>query len=187
MKLTTTLNKIRACNPCASGWRTLIKSLGDDFDHETEINLLTILDSNGVADMLWTLRATLQDSKRTASHLAIEFAEQALPIFEQRRPDDPRPRKAIKAARDYLAGTTSLEGLRKARAAAYAAYDAAAAAYAAAYAADAAYAAADAADAAYAAYVAAAYAAYAADAAYTSSGERGREKQAEIICSILGH
>ena len=94
MKLTTTLNKIRACSPCASGWRTLVKHLGEDFDPDAEINLLTILESNGVADMLWTLRATDQESKRVASQLAIEFAATTLPIFEKRRPNDERPRKA---------------------------------------------------------------------------------------------
>ena len=169
MKLTTTLNKIRACGPCTSGWRTLIKHLGEDFDPDAEINLLTILESNGVADMLWTLRATDQDSKRIASQLAIEFAEQALPIFEKRRPNDERPRKAIHAARDYLDGKISLEELQACRShdAAYAAY----AAYA-TYAADAAYA-------AYAAYDAA-YATYAADAR-----EKARERQAEIIRMIL--
>ena len=185
MKLTTTLNKIRACGPCTSGWQTLLKHVGKDFDPDAEINLLTILESNSVADMLWTLRATDQDSKRVASQLAIEFAEQALPIFEKRRPNDERPRKAIQAARDYLDGKISLEELRASRQAgahtdayaadaayadaayAYAAAAAAAAAaYAYAYAADAAaYAAAYAADAAYAAAAADAYAAYAADAA----------------------
>lgn len=124
MRLTTTLNRIRACSPCTAGWRKLIKHLGEDFDPDAEINLLTILDSNGVADMLWCLRATNQDSKRTSSQIAIEFAEQALPIFEERRPDDLRPRKAIQAARDYLDGKISLEELRKARS------DAADAAYA---------------------------------------------------------
>ena len=130
MKLITTLNKIRACSPCASGWRTLVKHLGEDFDPDAEINLLTILESNGVADMLWSLRATDQESKRVASQLAIEFAEQALPLFEKRRPNDERPRKAIQAARDYLDGKISLEQLRASRqagaAAAYAAYAAAA-------------------------------------------------------------
>jgi hypothetical protein len=130
MKLTTTLNKIRACSPCASGWRTLVKHVGKDFDPNAEINLLTILESNGVADMLWTLRATDQDSKRVASQLAIEFAEQALPIFEKRRPNDERPRKAIQAARDYLDGKISLEELRACRSHAYADADAYADAYA---------------------------------------------------------
>ena len=137
MKLTTTLNKIRACSPCASGWQTLLKHVGKDFDPDAEINLLTILESNGVADMLWSLRATDQDSKRIASQLAIEFAEQALPLFEKRRPNDERPRKAIQAARDYLDGKISLEQLRASRQAgahtdAYAAYAADAAADAAA-------------------------------------------------------
>ena len=181
MKLTTTLNKIRACGPCTSGWRTLLKHVGEDFDPDAEINLLTVLESNGVADMLWTLRATDQDSKRVASQLAIEFAEQALPIFEKRRQNDERPRKAIQAARDYLDGKISLEELRACRS--HSAADAAADA-----------AAADAADAAAAAYAAYA-AAYAADAAAyaTATGvggaeaarEKARERQAEIIRMIL--
>lgn len=175
MKLTTTLNRIRACSPCVSGWYKLTKYLGEDFAPDAEINLLTILESNGVADMLWTLRATEQDSKRVASQLAIEFAEQALPIFEKRRPNDERPRKAIQAARDYLDGKISLDELRACRL--YAAY-AAHAAYA-AYAADAAAYAADADYAAYAAY-SAAYAAHAAE-----DREKAREKQAEIIRMIL--
>ena len=201
MKLTTTLNKIRACSPCASGWRTLVKHLGEDFDPDAEINLLTILESNGVADMIWTLRAAIgQDSKRIASQLAMRFAEQALPIFEKRRPNDERPRKAIQAARDYLDGKISLEELRSCRshadaadaaAAAYAAYAAAYAAAddAAAYAA--AYAAADAAAAAYATYVAAAAdATYVADAdaayaTYVAAREKALESQAEIIRMIL--
>ena len=171
MKLTTTLNKIRACSPCTSGWQTLLKHVGKDFNPDAEINLLTVLQSNGVVDMLWTLRATDQDSKRIASQLAIEFAEQALPIFEKRRPDDARPRKAIQAARDYLDGKISLEELQACQShAAAAAYAAAGAAYA--YAADAA---------------AAAYAADAdADAADADDAcEKAREKQAEIIRTIL--
>ena len=123
MKLTTTLNKIRACGPCASGWKTILKHVGEDFDQDAEINLLTILESNGVADMLWTLRATDQDSKRIASQLAIEFAEQTLLIFEKRSPNDARPRNAIQAARDYRDGKISLEELRACRSHAYAAYN----------------------------------------------------------------
>ena len=150
MKLTTTLARIRKCSPCANGWQTLLKHLGKTEADDAEINLLTILESNGVQDMLWSLRATVEDSKRVASQLAIEFAEQALPIFEKRYPNDARPRNAIQAAKDYLAGKITLNQLRQSRAAADDA-DAAAAA-AAAYA----YAAADAAAYAYAAAAAAA-------------------------------
>ena len=133
MKLTTTLAKIRACSPCESGYTKLVKHLGGvkAYGADTPINLLTILTSNGVPDMLWCLRATNEeDGKRIASQLAIEFAAEVLPIFERRYPDDLRPRQAIQAARDYLAGKIDVAALRQARSAAAAA--AAAAAYAAA-------------------------------------------------------
>ena len=165
MKLTTTLNRIRACSPCVSGWRTLNTALGSGFNQDEEIDLLTILDSNGVQDTLWCLRATIQDSKRIAATLAILFAEQALPIFEAEHQADQRPRLAIQAARDFL---------ETGNAAAYAAARAAARA-----AADAAYAAADAADAAADAAYAAADAA--ADAAYAAAYAAAVESQAEII------
>ncbi len=183
MRLTTTLNRIRNCSPCTTGWRKLLDYLGKDFDPDAEINLLTLLDSNDVPDLLWTLRATVQDSRRTASQLAIEFAEQALPVFERRYLNDLRPQQAIQAARDYLDGRISVEELQAARLDAYAAAIAAAADNAAAAAianaaADnaAAAAAADNAAANAAAYVAANAAAYVADT---------RKKQAEIIRSIL--
>jgi hypothetical protein len=95
------------------------------------------------------LTAVYRWTKRDSVALAVFAAELVLHVFEDRYPGDDRPRKAIAAAKAYLAGQLA------AYAAAYAA--AADAAYAAA--ADAAYAA-DA-DAAYAAYAAA----YAADAA----------------------
>jgi len=93
-------------------------------------------------------------------HLAIKIAEVVLPIFEDKYPEDNRPRKAIEAARLYLAGEIGIEELEAAagaaaraaayaaRAAAYAGDAARAAAYAAAYAGDAARAAAYAAGAA---------------------------------------
>ena len=117
-KLTTTLTRIRANAPCVRGWQKLNQYLGKDFDPDTEINLLTILESNGAADMLWALRTTLQDSKRIATQLAIAFAEEVLPIFEKQYPNDRRPRLAIQAAKDYLEGKIGLEKLKKAKSAA---------------------------------------------------------------------
>lgn len=116
MILTTTLNKIRACRPGTDGWKTLLNHLGSDFDADAEINLLTILESNGISGMLWTLRATNQDARRIAAVLAIVVAEQALPTFEAVYPDDTRPRAAIQAANDYLDGVISLECLKQCRA-----------------------------------------------------------------------
>jgi hypothetical protein len=201
MKLTTTLSRIRACSPCANGWKKLNTALGVEFDIEQEINLLTILESNGVADMLWCLRATRQDSRKIASQLAIEFAGLSLCYFEAKYPNDKRPHDAIQAARDFNYGKITIVELREKRAAAadaaayaadaaaYAAAAAAAAAYAAdaaAYAADA-YAAAAYAAAAAAAYAAAAaaYAAAAAAAADAAARQKMRDKQSDIIRMIL--
>jgi hypothetical protein len=92
---------------------------------------------------------------------AIYAAKQVIKIYEDKYPNDKRPREAIKAAEQYIKSPTK----ENANAAAYAAH----AAYAAAYAADAA----DVANAAYAAYAAADSAAYAAadvaNAAYAAA------------------
>jgi hypothetical protein len=212
MKLTTTLQRIKDAHACADGYRKLAKHLGgrESYGRDTEINLLTVLDSNGVQDMLWCLRCTVEDSRRTAAQLAIEFATESLPLFEKRHPNDLRPRQAIEAACGHLAGTVTLEELAKARLAAdYAAYApataaiataATAAAYAAATAAittatsTAAYAAATAATAtaAHAGHAAHAYAAHAGhaghaaySAAYACTSTTMRARQAEIIRAVL--
>jgi hypothetical protein len=110
--------------------------------------------------------------------LSIYAAESVINLYEKQYPKDDRPRKAIEAAKAYLADPTQ-ERARAAYAAGAAAYAAARAAYAAgaaraaAYAADAAYAAGAARAAAYAARAAyaagaARAAAYAADAAYAA-------------------
>ena len=53
----TTLNKIRACSPCASGWTMLLKNLGKTKPDDEPLAITTILDSNGLDDALWCLRA----------------------------------------------------------------------------------------------------------------------------------
>jgi len=53
----TTLNKIRAHSPCASGWEKLLKNLGKTKADDKPLALTTILESNGIDDALWCLRA----------------------------------------------------------------------------------------------------------------------------------
>ena len=48
-------------------------------------------------------------NEKSARLFAADCAEQALPIFEKQRPDDDRPRKAIKAARDFANGEITAE------------------------------------------------------------------------------
>ena len=111
--------------------------------------------------------ANPEKRKQVQIRFAILCAEEVLPIFEAEFPEDPRPREAIEAAKEYLKNPTAAYAADAADAADAAAYAAAAAAYAADADADAdaaaAYAASRAADAAAAAR--AAYAARAADAA----------------------
>ena len=105
-------------------------------------------------------------SKEQNQRIAISLAKSVLSIYENKYPNDDRPRKAIKAAEDYLAGTITREELLDFR---RAAYDAAA--YAA-------YAAADAdadADAAADAY-----------AAYAAARKTKKEQLAEILKKHLG-
>ena len=57
MSATTTLNAIRAHGPCAKGWTKLLAHLGKTAADDEPLSLLTILDSNGIDDALWCLRA----------------------------------------------------------------------------------------------------------------------------------
>jgi hypothetical protein len=149
-------------------------------------------------------------TKETRIKYAIFAAEQVLYIFEDKYPEDDRPRKAIEAAKEYLnnpnaaaydaAYAAAVNAANAAHAAAHAAVNAAAhaayaavnaavnayAAYAATYAAaDAAYATDAAADAAYAAT----YAAYAAAdaAAHAAAHAADDAAAADATCSCAAH
>ena len=102
---TTTLTSIRAKNPCESGWKKLLASLGKKKADDKPLNLLTILESNGPQDMLWSLQCVDHpELDKIARLMAVDFAEEVLPIFEKKYPKDDRPRNAIKAARDFANG-----------------------------------------------------------------------------------
>jgi hypothetical protein len=57
LTMKTTLNKIRKHHPCADGWAKLLAHLGKTKADDAELDLLTILESNGLDDALWCLRA----------------------------------------------------------------------------------------------------------------------------------
>jgi membrane protease subunit (stomatin/prohibitin family) len=181
----TTLNKIRQHSPCKEGWTKLLKHLGKTEADYVELDLLTILSSNGLDDTLWCLRAVdgFDKEKRL---MAVAFAREVQHLMK-----DPRSIAALDVAERFANGEATEAELRDARAAArdaaftatYAtggmgvARAAAAVAQANAAVAQANAAAADAADAAYAA----AARAYAADA-YAAM----RQKQVEIFKKFCG-
>ena len=53
----TTLNAIRAHSPCLDGWEKLLRHLGKTAADDEPLSIETILDSNGLEDALWCLRA----------------------------------------------------------------------------------------------------------------------------------
>jgi hypothetical protein len=121
--MTTTFARLKKAGACETGYRTLAKHLVsvEEYGEDKEINLLTILESNGFYDALWCLRATVQDCDKEKRFIACNFAESVLNIFESKRPDDDRPRKYIEDARKFANGELSSEELNKSRDAAYAA------------------------------------------------------------------
>ena len=102
--LTTTLYSLRKHHACDSRYGHLVSALGPDYGDKTPINLLAILEHNGVDDCLWALCATAQNCDMVARLMAADFAEVVLPLYEGQHPGDARPRAAIQAARDYAHG-----------------------------------------------------------------------------------
>ncbi len=115
---TTTLAAIRAASPCEEGWRKLLGTLGKTSADDEPLDLLTVLDSNGLDDALWVLSYAMPDD-RLARHFHAWCAEQVLHLFEAERPNDTR-------VRDQIAMLRNDEADDAARAAAGAAAEAAA-------------------------------------------------------------
>ncbi len=84
----TTLNEIRAHAPCKEGWEKLLAHLGKTKADDEPLALLTILESNGLDDASWCLRAKSLD--RLSRHFQAWCAEQVLHHFETERPNDTR-------------------------------------------------------------------------------------------------
>ena len=53
----TTLTEIRKHSPCGPGWEKLLSSLGKTKADDEPLAITTVLDSNGLDDALWCLRA----------------------------------------------------------------------------------------------------------------------------------
>ncbi len=188
MKITKEeIKALNPLNPCRSGWKWYLENQEEDL-----LKLLLNANNNNPADARWLFTKLM--TKEQCIKIAIYSARQVLHIFEDKYPEDKRPRKAIESAENYLKDPS--EENKKAAAyaayvpATYAAYAAAYAAYAAAYAAYAAYApatyAAAAADAAAAAAdAAAAAAAYAVYAPATYAAYAKKELQEKIIIEAV--
>ncbi len=121
----TTLNEIRAHAPCKEGWEKLLSHLGKTKADDEPIALLTILESNGLDDALWCLRA--ESLGRLSRHFQAWCAEQVLHHFESKHPNDTRVRDQISMLRNDDATESDRSAARSAAcdAARSAAWDAA--------------------------------------------------------------
>jgi hypothetical protein len=207
--LTTTFKLAKEAGACVRSYKKYAYHIGGvrKYGQDTPINLTDIAEVCGIQDALWVLCCVqeFEESKRLARLLAADFAEHVLHFYEEKYPEDDRPRKAVEAARQYAQGeieaAASDAAAWAARAAALdaasaAAWDAAWAARAAASdaARDAAWAAAWAAraaarDAAWAASDAAAWAARAAasDAARDAARDAEKEWQKQRFIKVLSY
>lgn len=152
----TTLNAIRAQAPCRGGWHKLLAYLGKTGPDDEPLPILTILESNGLDDALWCLRA-VTGHEREMRLFAVWCARQVQHLMR-----DERSIKALDVAERYANGEVSDEEMGAAADAAWAATWAASAGADAAWAAGA--------DAAWAATAwAATWAAWAATAAWAAA------------------
>jgi len=110
---TTTLARIRAASPCEDGWRKLLGALGKTSADDEPLDLLTVLDSNGLDDALWVLSYAMPDD-RLARHFQAWCAEQVLHLFEAERPDDARVRDQIAMLRNDEADDAARDAAREA-------------------------------------------------------------------------
>jgi hypothetical protein len=177
---TTTLNRIREAGPCREGWEKLLAHLGKTKADDEPLQLMTVLDSNGLDDALWVLSYAMPDD-RLARHFQAWCAEQVLHIFEAERPNDMRVRDQIAMLRNDETTVAARDAARDAAwdAAGDAAWDAARDAARAAAAGDAA------GDAARDAAGDAARAAAAGDAAWDAAWAAARDAQEKQLRKML--
>lgn len=128
MTITLTLNAIRAHRPCEDGWKKLLAYLGKTKADDKPFPLLTVLESNGLADAIWCFRALGPGHHKFLVAFACDCAERAL---KYARPGDDRPRIAIETTRAWLRGEAPIERVKKTADAAAEAVRAAEAAWAA--------------------------------------------------------
>ena len=116
----TTLNRIREHSPGVQGWSKLLTYLGKTNADDKPLEIATIVESNGLDNALWCLRA-VEGEDRKIRLFAVWCARRVQHLMT-----DPRSLKALDVAEAYANGTATLDELEDARdAAGYAARDAA--------------------------------------------------------------
>jgi len=116
--MNTTLNKIREHQPCADGWKKLLTNLGKTQADDEPLDLITILNSNGLDDALWCLRA-VDGHEKDMRLYAVWCARQVQHLMT-----DPRSLAALDVAERHAHGQATDDELAAAGSAAQAAWQA---------------------------------------------------------------
>ena len=109
----TTLNAIRKHSPCSDGWEKLLVHLGKTRADDDPLPILTVLESNGIDDALWALRA-VEGMAREIRLYAVWCARQVRHLMADQRSLD-----ALDVAERFANGTASDNDLAAARASAW--------------------------------------------------------------------
>ena len=126
----TTLNRIRAHWPCKDGWTKLLAALGKTKADDEPLPIVTILDSNGLGDALWCLRA-VDGHDREIRLYAVWCARQVQYLMT-----DARSIEALNISERFANGLATIEELRSAESAAWSAAESARSARSAAWSAE---------------------------------------------------
>ena len=111
----TTLNAIRSHNPCTKGWKKLLANLGKIKADDEPLSILDVLNSNGLDDALWCLRA-VEGHDREIMLYGVWCARQVQHLMT-----DPRSVAALDVAERFANGAATRDELVSAWAAAWAA------------------------------------------------------------------
>ena len=109
----TTLNKIREHHPCANGWTKLLTHLNKTQADDEPLDILTILESNGLSDALWCLRA-VSGHDRDIRLYTVWCARQVQHLMT-----DARSISALDVAERHAKGLATYKELAAAKAAAW--------------------------------------------------------------------
>ena len=101
----TTLNAIREHAPCAEGWKKLLTYLGKTEADDEPLSLLMILDSNGLDDAMWALRA-VEGYDREIRLYAVWCARRVEHLLT-----DQRSRDTLEVAERFARGRATREEL----------------------------------------------------------------------------
>lgn len=84
--------------PCNDGYKWFVENFPNGAEHEDVFQ--KAIDDGKISYCTWALSKSMP--KKQNVEWAIWCAKQVLPIFENKFPDDNRPRKAIKSAKEFL-------------------------------------------------------------------------------------